>query len=205
MKKKATNLITCFESLIPPQWKLSRENNYWQIMEDDSSAKNRLFQISSGKSVAFSLDKKENNLNLFPFFSEQLSGVRQVNDALIVFGGEDQSYIVAVEMKTSLNKKKEAMKQIESGRLFMNWVIQLLWFHGHYSDSAVPLFIGIVSLTPRQQPRKGSTRRCAELPDSETSPYGDYPVFLLKNHPRASISDLLKKLPNSYTTTKRRA
>jgi hypothetical protein len=189
---QATPTLRCrFDALIQPDWKLKREGNYWQLHEP--GAGNKLFEIGGGRSVAFSLDRKE--INVFPFFGTALAGVHQVNDAVVVAHVDGKAYVAAVEMKTSPGEKRKALKQIESARLFIEWAVQLLHLHGHCANDYT--FFGIISLKPRKQPRKGSSRRCAELPMPEASPYGSgYPVFVLENHPRTSIPDLVKKTKN---------
>ena len=45
------------------------------------------------------------------------------------------------------------------------------------------------------RPPKGSSRRTAELPAPIQSTHGGgYPCFILENHPRASIADLVQKI-----------
>jgi hypothetical protein len=127
------SLIASYQALIPSGYLLPNQGGFWQLFEEDKQAGHTHFQIAGGRSVAFSLDKK--GVNIFPFFSSQLTGVCQVNDGLLVSDVDGQTYIVAIEMKTSETDKKDALKQIESGRLFVNWVIQLLRFHGHYLGS----------------------------------------------------------------------
>jgi hypothetical protein len=110
---------------------------------------------------------------------------------------DGQPYVMAVEMKTSPGQIGDALKQIESGRLFTEWVYGLLRFYGHWKGDAYRFF-GVVSLKPRKQVRKGTTARSAELPSPKNSAYGGgYPCFVLENHPRASVAGLVKKLVNS--------
>ncbi len=183
-------LATAFERLIPPEFTLKREGNYWIVEEPDAG--NSRFEIAGGKSHAFTLDK--GGLNVFPFFSVALKGMNAVNDALLVTVVGGQPYVVAVEMKTSPGQIGDALKQIESGRLFVEWVYGLLRFYGHWTGSTYQFF-GVVSLKPRKQVRKGTTTRSAELPTPRSSSHGGgYPCFVLENHPRASVADLVKKL-----------
>jgi len=194
MTQATSTLTSGFDALIPTDWKLKREGNYWQVSEP--AAGNNLFEISGGLSVAFSLDKPGNT---FPFFTSALTGICQVNDALVVAQVNGKAYVAAVEMKTSPGAKGDALKQIESGHLFIQWAAQLLRHHGHCANDYT--FFGIVSLKPRNQPRKGTSRRCAELPAPEPSPHGSsYPVFVLVNHPRISIADVVRKLDERHTS-----
>ena len=133
-------------------------------------------------------------MNVFPFFSDALNGMKSVNDAIVVAVVGEDTYVVAVEMKTSPGQTGDALKQIESGRLFAAWVRQLLSFYGHWTGGSCKFF-GVVSLRPRKQVRKGSTTRSAELPAPIQSTHGGgYPCFVLENHPRVSIADLVKKI-----------
>lgn len=185
-----TSLCECFNDLIHDDWKLQRTGSFWQIQEP--GAGNSLFEIGGGQSVAFSLDKPCSNP--FPSFSTALKGVRQVNDAMVIAQVDGHAYVAAVEMKTSRSATDAALQQIESGRLFVEWASNLLLTHGHWTGASCTFF-GIVSLKPRQQPRKGTSRRSAELPDPDYSRHGSgYPVFVLENHPRASVIDLVRKL-----------
>lgn len=183
-------LITAFQSLIPNSFVLPRNGSYWVV--EEPNAGNSQFEIACGVSQAFTLDQER--LNVFPFFSEALKGVKSVNDAIVIAWVNDEPYVVAVEMKTSSSKTGDALKQIESGRLLLTWVRALLSFYGHWTGGACKFF-GVVSLKPRRQVRKGSSKRSAELPAPIISPHGDgYPYFVLENHPRVSIPDLIKKI-----------
>jgi hypothetical protein len=185
-------LVQAFEELIPAQFRLAREGDYWIIKEP--RAGNSRLEIAGGKSHAFTLDKSGGNV--FPFFSDQLKGMKSVNDAIIIAVVGKDTYMIAVEMKTG--KIGDALKQIESGRLFSTWVRQLLSFYGHWKGDSCKFF-GVVSLKPRKQERKGSTRRSAELPAPDLK--DGYLYFVLRNHPRASIADLADKIMrtnNSY-------
>lgn len=183
------SLVAQFDDLIAADWKLPRHGNFWQVLEPAS--KHSLFEVGGSHSVAFTLDQKSSDR--FPFFSESSKqGLRQANDAIVVAEVEGKPYVIAVEMKTSAKDKPKALKQIESGRHFINWIENLLCLHGHWSGQY--LFCGIVSLKPRRQVRKGSTRKSAELPLPERSPHNGYPVFVFQNHPRVSVPDLVKKM-----------
>ena len=183
-------LVTAFERLIPPNFVLTRKGSYWIVVE--LGAGNNRFEIAGGKSHAFTMDQE--GVNVFPFFSNALNGMKSVNDAIIVAAVGDDTYVVAVEMKTSPGQTGDALKQIESGRLLAAWIRQLLSFYGHWKGGSCKFF-GVVSLKPRKQVRKGSTTRSAELPVPVQSPHGGgYPCFVLENHPRVSITDLVKKI-----------
>ena len=183
-------LVTAFQSLIPANFVLPRSGSYWIV--EEPRAGNCRFEISCGISHAFTLDRP--GLKVFPFFSNALSGVHAVNDAIVVAVIDGETYVVAVEMKTSSGQTADALKQVESGRLFATWARELLSFHGHWSGGACRFF-GVVSLKPRNQVRKGSTSRSAELPEPTMSPHGGrYPYFVLGNHPRVSVADLVKKI-----------
>lgn len=183
-------LVTAFERLIPPNFVLTRQGSYWIAVEP--GAGNNRFEIAGGKSHAFTLD--QDGASVFPFFSNVLRGMKSVNDAIVVAVVGDDTYVVAVEMKTSPGQTGDALKQIESGRLLAAWVRQLLSFYGHWKGGSCKFF-GVVSLKPRKQVRKGSTTRSAELPVPFQSTHGGgYPCFVLENHPRVSITDLVKKI-----------
>ncbi|PIF92618.1 hypothetical protein CLU86_3565 [Acidovorax sp. 62] len=186
-------LVAAFEQLIPPRFALNRAGSYWIV--EEARAGNSRFEISGGKSHAFTLD--QGGEDVFPFFSTALKGVKSVNDAIIVAIVGKDAYVVAVEMKTSRGQTGDALRQIESGRLFSAWVRQLLSFHGHSAGGPCKFF-GVVSLKPRKQVRKGSTTRSAELPAPIPSTHGGgYPCFVLENHPRVSIADLVQKIPGA--------
>ncbi|PJI95430.1 hypothetical protein CLU85_0137 [Acidovorax sp. 69] len=190
-------LVTAFEQLIPSNFLLTRESGCWIVKEP--GAGNSRFEIAGGKSHAFTLD--QGGITVFPFFTNAaLKGVKSVNDAIVVAVVGQDTYVVAVELKTSNGKTSEALKQIESGRLFAAWVRQLLSFYGHWTGGPCKFF-GVVSLKPRRQPRKGGSRRTAELPIPRQSTHGaDYPYFVLENHPRVSIADLVQKIPGAPGT-----
>lgn len=184
--------VATFEQLIAADWKLPKNGGFLQITEPN--APHALFEITGGRLLAFSLDRPGVAGGCFPFFSNTApEGMRQVTDAIVVAEVAGQPYVIAVEMKTKEADKSKALRQVESGRCLVAWIDQLLRLHGH---GATPYqFCGIVSLKPRRQERKGTSRRSAELPAPESSPHGEgYPVFVLKNHPRVSVTDLAKKL-----------
>jgi hypothetical protein len=183
------SLVSAFDELIDPEWKLARSYNYWQITEPGSQ--HSLLEIGGGKSYAFSLDHREKR-ERFPFFrANPQRGMRKANDAIIIAEYDGRLFVISVEMKTSINDKSSALKQIESGRHFVNWIDNLFRLYGHWQGEY--LFFGVLSLKPRRQEKKGTTRRSAELPDPEKCA-GGYPVFVLANHPRVLVSDLIKKL-----------
>lgn len=187
------SLVTAFQSLIPNSFILKKNGGYWAI--EEPGAGHSLFEISSGLSQAFTLDK--DGINVFPFFTNNLVGVNSVNDAIIVTVVNGEPYVVAVEMKTSKTKVSDALMQIESGRQFVLWARSLLSIHGHWKGGACKFF-GIVSLKPRRQLRKGMTSRSAEIPAPELHAKGDYPYFVLENHHRVSTADLVKKIIDRY-------
>ena len=187
-------LVTAFEQLIPSNFLLARANGCWII--EEPGAGNSRFEIAGGKSHAFTLD--QDGITVFPFFTDAaLKGVKSVSDGIVVAVVGKDTYVVVVELKTSKGKTSEALKQIESGRLFAAWVRQLLSLYGHWTDGPCKFF-GVVSLKPRRQPPKGSSRRTAELPSPLQSTHGGgYPYFVLENHPRVSIADLVQKIPGA--------
>ena len=183
------DLVSAFKGLIPSKFVLPRKGGIWMVEEPE--AENSLFEISGGASHAFSLDQK--GCDVFPFFKSELQGVKSVNDALIVSKVDGENYIVAVEMKTSKKKVSEALMQIESGRKFIFWARELISLHGHFRTDGCRFF-GVISLKPRKQIRKGVTSRSGGLPSPILSNLGSYHYFLLENHTRASIADLVKKI-----------
>ncbi len=188
-------LVTAFEQLIPQLFVLDREGGYWIV--EEPGAGNCRFEIAGGKSQAFTLDKS--GVNVFPFLTVALQGVKAVNDAIVVAVVGQETYVVAVEMKTSTGQIGDALKQIESCRLFMRWIRELLSFYGHWRGGACKFF-GVISLKPRRQVRKGATSRSAELPNPCKSPHGGgYSFFVLENHPRVSIFDLVQRINSTNT------
>lgn len=183
-----TPLVSAFQELIPADFVLGREANYWVLLEP--SAPNSRFELSAGKSHGFTLDRP--GLDVFRFFSSSLKGVKSVNDAIVIAIVESEVYVVAVEMKSSEDQVGDALKQIETGRLFAAWVRRLLSLHSHWAGGACRFF-GVVSLTPRRQERKGTSTRGGKLPAPDKA-RGGYPYFVLKNQPRTSVDDLVKRM-----------
>lgn len=184
-------LIFAFQSLIPKNFLLQKNGSYWVVLEP--GAANNKFEISGGLSQAFSLEGRG---AVFPFFAHGLKGVQSVNDAIVLAVVDGEPYVVAVEMKSSANKVPDALKQIESGRRFVAWARGLLSLHGHWPGGQCKFF-GVVSLTPRRQVSKGATRRSAELPAPDLHGFG-FQYFVLGNHPRVSIADLVKKINSKF-------
>lgn len=188
--------VNAFQSLIPAEFVLPRDGNCWRI--EEPGAGNSRFEVAGGKSQAFTLDR--GGLNVFQFFSSALPGMNMVNDAIVVSVIGDETYVVAIEMKTSRNKVGEALWQIESGRLFVTWVKGLLEFNRHGARTPCKFF-GVVSLKPRKQIRKGGTTRSPQLPNPNPSSHGGgYPYFVLENHPRVSILDLVTKVKSGHVS-----
>lgn len=185
------SLLQTFEDLIDPDWRLERKGGEWVVSEPGSEHSS--LWISGTRSFAFSLDHKTEDR--FPFMRENtpLAGMRSTCDAIVIATNRDETMVVAVEMKTKESDKAKALKQIESGRLLVEWLCDLLRFHGHWHGTY--RFCGIISLKPRRQERKGTTsRRTAPvLPPAETSRNSD-PVYVLKNHPRLNLADLAKSI-----------
>lgn len=181
--------VAHFDELIAPDFRLPRNGSLWQIHEP--GAGNCLFEINGGASIGFTLD--QSGMNVFPYFKKNApEGMRRVNDGLVVAEVEGQAYVVAIEMKTSKSDRSKAMRQIHSARCFVQWVEQLSQLNGYGAGEYQ--FMGVISLKPRRQPRKGTTSRQQDIPGPASSPHGDYPVFMLENHPRTSVQELVKKL-----------
>jgi hypothetical protein len=68
--------------------------------------------------------------------------------------------------------------------------------HGHWRNDC--RFCSVVSLKPRRQVRKGITSRRSMpvLPSAESGRCGE-PMFVLKNHPKLNLSDLINALAPS--------
>jgi hypothetical protein len=182
--------VAHFDELIAPDFRLPRNGSLWQIHEP--GAGNCLFEINGGASVGFTLD--QSGKNVFPYFNTQPAGMQQVNDGLVVAEVEGQAYVVAIEMKTSNSdrNRSKALRQIHAARCFVQWVEQLSRLNGYGAGEYK--FVGVISLKPRSQPRKGTTSRQQDIPAPAPSPHGGYPVFMLENHPRTSVQELVKKL-----------
>ncbi|QIL78494.1 hypothetical protein G7047_13400 [Diaphorobacter sp. HDW4A] len=184
-------LSSIFKDIIPEEYKLNNNGGLWVI--EEPRAKNNHFEVSAGSSFAFTLDIV--GTPAFPHFSDAKKGMKSVNDGIIATTIGEDHYLVAIEMKSSEGSAGDALKQIESARLLLRWIRELLTLHGHWKSGQCK-FIGIISLTPRKSPAKGTSRRCAELPTPKHSKYG-YPYFILENHPRISIQDLVTKITTS--------
>ena len=195
-----TSLVQCFDKLICPDWKLPRSgnNSSWVLTEaqnQKSQGKNCQIEIFGGPSVAFSLDQSE--ADPWPFLKETgMKGMRKVCDALIIVHKKDElnkqaerHYVIALEMKST--SKREAVKQIASSRLLMDWLIGLLKLHRHWNGGYK--FCGVISLTPRNQERRGGTARKTPLPTPELNNWG-YPVFHLDNHRRLDLVELISAI-----------
>lgn len=188
--------VKAFQRLISSDCVLPRDGNYWQI--EEPGAGNSRFEFAGGKSQAFTLDQR--GADVFPFFSSALRGVKAVNDGIVISVVNDETYIVAIELKTSRDKVGEALRQIESGLLFVLWAKALMRFNGHGPGTPCKFF-GVVSLKPRSQARKGCTSRSAELPKPCDSRHaGGYPCFVLENHPRVSTFNLVEKIKSAQLT-----
>lgn len=186
MSADPSALVTAFQQLVPDSFALERKDNYWVLAEP--KAPNSRFELAAGQSHGFTLDKP--GIDVFPFCSTALKGVKSVNDALVVAKVNNEVYVVAVEMKSSKGQIQDAVKQIETGRLFAAWIRELLSLHGHWHGGACKFF-GVVSLKPRSQSRKGTSTRGAVLPAPAMARAG-YPYFVLTNQPRTSVEDLVK-------------
>ena len=202
-----SSLVQCFEKLIHPEWKLPRssESSAWVLTEaqnQNSLGKNCQIEIFGGPSFAFSLDQLK--ADPWPFLNEAgMKGMRKVCDALIVVHKKDEgykqaerNYVIALEMKST--SEGEAVKQIASSRLLMDWLIGLLKLHRHWNGDCK--FCGVISFTPRNQERKGvadrkgnTAKKMSPLPQPKLSQSG-YPVFCLNNHPRLDIVELISAI-----------
>ena len=188
------SLVQVFEQLIAAEWKLERRGSDWLVVEPNSE--NNLLRVGGGRSFAFSLDQK--GRDRFPFMrpNTPLVGVRSTCDAIVVADFDGDYIVVAIEMKTKEADKGDAMKQIEAGRHWLQWIFNLIRMHGHWRNDC--RFCSVVSLKPRRQVRKGITSRRSMpvLPSAESGRCGE-PMFVLKNHPKLNLSDLINALAPS--------
>lgn len=185
--------VEFFTDVVCPSWVLEKEGSYAKVLESDPGSNNKEVLMGGCSLLAFSLDKSGGNP--FPFIKSDATkkGMRSVCDAMVVAKYNDETYFIAMDMKS--NQEGKAKKQIESARLLFNWLLNLAKIHGHWPHSDVNgKFVGIINLAPRNQVRKGLTRRSAEIPSPEISGFSDYPLFRLKNHPKINVPLLLDKL-----------
>lgn len=182
-------LLQRFDDLIRLDWRLAREGSCWLVREP--GAGHDLLRICGGRSLVFSLDRQGSDP--FPYIKENtsLSGMRSVCDALVVTHVNGRDYVFAVEMKTGQSRNAE--KQIESAKLFIEGINGLLRTHGHWSGDVT--FCGVLSFKPRSQERKGTTAR-TPLPRPERNAAGIM-LFRLKNHRRIDIPDLVTALEDA--------
>lgn len=186
--------VKFFEEVIDSKWKLKKNGSNVIVYETHKLSKNKEIKIGGAPLVGFSLDKA--GQDPFPIFNSGTAkkGMKSVCDAMVVTQYNGDTYFFSLDMKSK--KGAGAFKQIESGRILFDWVMNLVMCHGHTSASFnTPKFFGIVSLPPRNQQRKTLSRRSADIPAPKDSHCKTYKVFTLPYHPSISIPKLIEALP----------
>ena len=160
-----SELVRCFEQLIHPEWLLERQGGEWLLRESQARGnQHSLLRIQGGPSLAFSLDKSGSDP--WPFLGDKLPGIRKVSDAIVLTQKQDRAYVIAIEMKS--RDESKASQQIHNARLFIDWLFKLLETRRHWQGRYE--FCGIISFRPRNQERRGTTARAADLPKPSLKP-----------------------------------
>lgn len=182
--------INAFRTVILNDCWLDQAANYWIVLESNKNTNNKVVHIGGCPSIGFSLEKIA---RAFPFFAS-VKGVNSVADAMVVAQFQGEIYFGVMDMKSG--NPAGATSQIESARLFLDWVLSIAKHNGYCAKENMlqGRFFGIVNLAPRGQVRKTTSRRAAEIPKPERSAFGDYPVFQLKNHPKVPLPEIIKRM-----------
>lgn len=181
--------VNAFRSVIDQKWWLSQNSSYWVVVESNKGSNNKVVHIGGCTSLGFSLEKAA--IKTFPYFAAA-KGMNSVADAMVVAQHEDETYYCVMDLKSG--KPDGAADQIETARMFFAWSLELAKHHGHCGNGHElnKRFFGVINMAPRNQPRKGLSRRSAEIPPPIKSPFGNYPLFMLKNHPKVSLPEMIK-------------
>lgn len=182
--------VECFKSIIHEKFKLEQEKGCWLVKELNKNSNNCEIRVGGCRTFAFSLDVQ--GVDAFPIFTQSESGIRDVVDAILVVEYDGKCYIIALEMKSSKKGLQKAYKQIANAHIFIRWVTELLKLHMRDSFHQNFTFLGVVSLPPRKQPAKGTTRRCAEI--NMPKKVQEIDIFVLNNHPKIAVVNLINKI-----------
>lgn len=162
------------------------------MREGNKGSNNKEVHVHGCSCVAFSLDQK--GKDAFPMLTGKFPGMKSVCDAMIVAVCDGKTYFCAMDLKSS--SANGATKQLESARRTFEWLVGMADFTKAWSkgDLSQHIFFGIVNMAPRNIVRKSTSRRSAEIPPPEPSPYGNYMYFKLTNHPRVDLYSLIKRI-----------
>ncbi|MBC6427994.1 MAG: hypothetical protein GDA55_02005 [Cellvibrionales bacterium] len=178
-------LAELLQQTIDPAYQLERKDRIWTLHEHGKTVEIRL---ANRHSFAFSLDRA--NPKPFAFFSgSPPHGVNKMCDAILACHHRGDCYLFSIEMKT---KHKDSYKhQLENGRLFCDWLIQLYRCHGHLEEK--PISIGLLIWFPRPGSEKQGTvhRKTSGITKSQDQRNFDH-VLEIANRSSMHIHDLVK-------------
>lgn len=148
-------LVTLFNELIDNKLYLKKNGSQFIIEEDSKKASHTCVAVSGISCFGFTLDTSE--MNVFPAFTDSITKIKEVCDAIVIAKNKGRTFIFSIEMKSNPNKQSKAISQINNSRFFCNWVCELLkkntTWNGEYQ------FYGIISLPPRRQARKRASKK----------------------------------------------
>jgi hypothetical protein len=151
-----TQLINNLKATIEDSFQIKCKFNTIEICESqvDSKCKKVEFEVGSKEnSFAYTLDIRR---DVFPFYAS-INGLKKVNDATLVYKQGAEFFVLLIEMKS--NNTGEYLKQLKSGRNFINFVIETININFGKSYTLKEENIRCVLFDVRRIPTKTGTKR----------------------------------------------
>ncbi len=194
-----SDIIKTIERAIDRRYHLERNDREWLLDESDKRIEIR---VPDRNSIAFSLDRRDENPFAF-FGGNPPGGMAKICDAFLFCVYERQGYGFIIEMKSG--HKEESEKQMINGRFFCDWLLALCREHGYLNAD-----FSIASLLlwePREQEMTraltSSLRFDIEEPDIERRPNTEhFPFrFEVKSRRRVDLRNLISYMDDRQAYT----
>ncbi len=189
------DIIRTIGRSIDRRYHLERNDREWLLDEADKRIEIR---VPDRNSIAFSLDKKDENPFAF-FGGNPPGGMAKICDAFLFCVYERQGYGFIIEMKSG--HKEESEKQMINGRFFCDWLLALCREHGYLNVD-----FSIASLLLWEPRERDITRELTsyrrsgiEKSEIEQRPKTDhFPFrFEVRYRKRISLGDLISRMDSN--------
>jgi hypothetical protein len=180
------DLVSAFRELIHDDYRLPQAAGQWVIQETGALTQNPEVHIAAGAALGFTLDRGGKNPLAFIKENTALVGMRSFCDAVLVCNTESVPVVLLLEMK-SKNAGK-ARQQILRSKKLVEWLLGLLILNDHCRET--PRFMAVISKGTRNQERKGTSVRRAQLPAPDD--IDGMPCWTVMNRRVLHVVDLLK-------------
>ncbi len=157
----SVDVFTIFNEIIDNDFKLNTDPLIIEEKKNKGNDKSKGRYVTlkkTGKIFVFSFDKDEEKLRVFRFFNNSAKDINKKNDAIILCENKGEIYVLLIELKSG--KIGGALKQLLSGKIFVDFIVSLI--NLHYGKNLSVKYRGIVfstRKTPKKKPTKRLTKR----------------------------------------------